>query len=101
MSHCSVTQRPFGNLPDGREATLFTLSNGRGLACDITNYGGIVTAMRVTRPDQSVVDVVLGFNKLEDYLGPHPFFGTLVGRVAGRISGAKFQLDGQIGRAHV
>ena len=95
MSHCSVTQRPFGNLPDGREATLFTLSNGRGLACDITNYGGIVTAMRVTRPDQSVVDVVLGFNKLEDYLGPHPFFGTLVGRVAGRISGAMFLLDGR------
>ena len=95
MSPCTITHRPFGNLPDGRQADLFTLSNGLGLACDITNYGGIVTAIRVTRPDQSVADVVLGFNKLEDYLGPHPFFGTLVGRVAGRISGAKFQLDGR------
>ena len=95
MSPCTITHRPFGNLPDGRQADLFTLSNGRGLACDITNYGGIVTAIRVTRPDQSVADVVLGFNKLEDYLGQHPFFGTLVGRVAGRISGAKFELDGR------
>lgn len=94
MSPCAITHRPFGNLPDGRQVHLFTLSNGLGLACDITNYGGIVTAIRVTRPDQSVADVVLGFNKLEDYLGPHPFFGTLVGRVAGRISGAKFLLDG-------
>jgi len=94
MSQCSVTHRPFGNLPDGRQADLFTLSNGCGLSCDITNYGGIVTAIRVTRPDQSVVDVVLGFNTLEEYLAPHPYFGTLVGRVAGRISGAKFVLDG-------
>jgi aldose 1-epimerase len=95
MSESSVTHRPFGNLPDGREADLFTLSNGSGFACDITNYGGIVTAIRVTRPDQSEVDVVLGFNNLEGYLGPHPYFGTLVGRVAGRISDAKFQLDGR------
>jgi aldose 1-epimerase len=95
MSPCTITHRPFGNLPDGRQADLFTLSNGLGLACDITNYGGIVTAIRVTRPDQSEVDVVLGFNNLEGYLGPHPYFGTLVGRVAGRISDAKFQLDGR------
>ena len=95
MSLCTVTHRPFGKLPDGRQADLFTLSNGCGLSCDITNYGGIVTAIRVTRPDQSVADVVLGFNKLEDYLRPHPYFGTLVGRVAGRISGAKFQLGGR------
>jgi aldose 1-epimerase len=95
MSQCTVTHRPFGNLPDGREVDLFTLSNGSGLACDITNYGGIVTAIRVTRPDQSEVDVVLGLSNLEGYLGPHPYFGTLVGRVAGRISDAKFQLDGR------
>jgi aldose 1-epimerase len=48
----------------------------------------------VTRADGSVVDVVLGFDNLQDYLGPHPCFGTIVGRVAGRISGAKFHLDG-------
>jgi len=42
---CSITRRPFGKLPDGREVDLFTLSNGSGLSCDITNYGGIVTAI--------------------------------------------------------
>jgi aldose 1-epimerase len=49
----------------------------------------------VTRADQFEVDGVLGFDKLEDYLNPHPFFGTLVGRVAGRLSGARFLLDGR------
>lgn len=91
----SIHRRPFGNLPDGRAAELFTLTNGCGLSCDITNYGGIITALRVTRADGSEVDVVLGFDNLEDYLGPHPCFGTIVGRVAGRISGAKFHLDGR------
>ncbi|MFZ9920801.1 MAG: aldose epimerase family protein [Terrimicrobiaceae bacterium] len=90
-----VSSRLFGNLPDGGAARLFTLSNGSGLACDITEYGGILTALRVARPEGSVVDVVLGFNTLEGYLKPHPYFGTIVGRVAGRISGAKFQLDGR------
>ncbi len=94
-SIAGISSRPFGNLPDGRATRLFTLSNGRGLACDITDYGGIVTALRVTRPDGSVVDVVLGFDTLEGYLGPHPYFGAIIGRVAGRISGAKFQLHGR------
>ena len=74
MSNNPVTDRAFGNLPDGREMDLFTLSNRCGLACDITNYGGIVTAIRVMRPDQSEVDVALGFNNLKGYLGPHPYF---------------------------
>lgn len=91
----SIHRRHFGNLPDGRSAELFTLNNGCGLSCDITNYGGIITALRVTRADGSEVDVVLGFDNLQDYLGPHPCFGTIVGRVAGRISGAKFHLDGR------
>jgi aldose 1-epimerase len=91
----SIHRRPFGNLPDGRAAELFTLTNGCGLSCDITNYGGIITALRVTRADGSEVDVVLGFDNLQDYLGPHPCFGTIVGRVAGRISGANFHLDGR------
>ena len=64
MSPCTIIHRSFGNLPDGRQADLFTLSNGCGFACDITNYGGIVTAIRATRPGQSEVDVVLGFNNL-------------------------------------
>ena len=91
----AILRRPFGNLPDGRSAELFTLSNGSGLSCDITNYGGIITALRVTRADDSEVDVVLGFDNLADYLGPHPCFGAIIGRVAGRISGAKFHLDGR------
>lgn len=42
----------------------------------------------------SGLDVVLGFDDLESYLGPHPYFGAAIGRVANRIGGAKIEIDG-------
>jgi aldose 1-epimerase len=39
-----------------------------------------------------VADVVLGFNTLDEYLAGHPYFGAIIGRVAGRISGGQFTL---------
>ncbi len=61
----------------------------------ITNYGGIVTSIRI--PDKNKVpgDVVLGFDNLEDYLGEHPYFGAIVGRFANRIDKGQFTLEGK------
>jgi aldose 1-epimerase len=91
----SITRSPFGQLPDGRSVERFTLANSKGVECDIITYGGTVTALRVPFRVGKTVDVVLGFDRLEDYLGPHPYFGTLVGRVAGRISSGRFTIDGK------
>ncbi len=40
-------------------------------------------------------DVVLGFDKPEDYLNEHPYFGAIIGRYANRIANGRFDLDGQ------
>jgi aldose 1-epimerase len=45
-------------------------------------------------------DIVLGFDKVEDYLSEkylnqYPWFGCAVGRVANRIKNAKFEIDGK------
>ena len=45
-------------------------------------------------PTGSAGDIVHGFESLDGYLGPHPYFGAVVGRYANRIGGAKFTLDG-------
>lgn len=90
-----VEVESFGRLPDGRKVRLFTLRNQRGMRVRITNYGTIVTELHAPDRQGRFADVVLGFDRLEPYLQGHPYFGCTVGRVANRIAGARFVLDGQ------
>ena len=90
-----IGKRSFGMLPDGREAFLFSLKNDSGMEVDITNYGGIVTAIRIPDRNREPGDVVLGFDSLEGYLGEHPYFGAIVGRFANRINKGRFTLEGK------
>ena len=86
---------PFGKTPDGRVARLFTLENAAGLRADISDYGG--TIVRLFAPDRRgrLADVVLGFERIEDYIAHSPFFGCLVGRVGNRIAHGRFTLNGR------
>jgi aldose 1-epimerase len=90
----NITKQSFGKIKDGREAFLFTMTNG-DLIAKITNFGGIVTSLIVPDRQGNAVDIVLGFNKLDDYLKEHPFFGVLVGRYANRIAKGRFILNGR------
>jgi aldose 1-epimerase len=85
----------FGKTPDGRSARLFTLENSAGLRADISDYGG--TIVRLFAPDRRgrLADVVLGFDRVEDYVAHSPFFGCLVGRVGNRIAHGRFTLNGR------
>jgi len=59
-----------------------------------TSYGGIITALRVPGRSGSIDDVVLGFDRLDDYLNDHPYFGAIVGRYANRIARGRVSIDG-------
>jgi aldose 1-epimerase len=91
----SVTAAPFGQLPDGRAATLYTLTNRQGMRADITDYGAIVVRLFAPGRDGGWDDVVLGFNRVEDYVRSSPYFGAVVGRVGNRIAHGRFTLDGR------
>ena len=78
----SLQNRPFGNLPDGRPVEAWTLIGAGGLRLEVITFGGIVTRLLVPDAEGRPADVVLGFSSLEPYLGPHPFFGAVAGRVA-------------------
>jgi len=91
----AVTVAPFGQMPDGRAVSLFTLVNARGMRADITNYGGIV--VRLFAPDRSgrLADIVLGYDTLAAYVKATPYFGALIGRVGNRTAHGRFTLDGR------
>lgn len=90
-----MSSQPFGRIPDGRPAQLFTLKLPSGLQADITDYGG--TVVRLLVPDRSgkLADIVLGFDGAEKYAAHSSYFGCLIGRFGNRIAAGKFTLDGR------
>ena len=80
--------RQFGN------AECVRLENG-GLSCEILTYGGALRCLTVPDRNGRSVDVVLGFDSLEDYMEQTGFLGALIGRFGNRIGNAEFELDGK------
>ena len=72
----------------------FSLRNQHGLEVDGLSLGGTITAIRTPDRTGRVGDIVLGMDTIEDYQRGTPFFGSIVGRYANRIAGARFELDG-------
>lgn len=91
----SIESTPFGNLPSGESVQLFSLKNSSGMEARITNYGGIIVSLSTPDRDGKLADVVLGKDDLQGYLDGHPHFACITGRVAGRIGGASFDLNGK------
>lgn len=89
-----ITSQPFGTLPSGAAADLFTLRNNHGVATTITNYGGTIVTLHTPDRRGQPGEITLGFDTFEEYLGTNPFFGCIAGRFANRIAHARFQLDG-------
>ncbi|MEI2737533.1 MAG: hypothetical protein V9F01_01960 [Chitinophagaceae bacterium] len=52
----------------GEDVYLFTLRNSKGTEVLITNYGAIITSFKLKTAKGLVNDIVLGFDKVEDYL---------------------------------
>ena len=90
-----ITKRPFGALEDGTAVSLWELTNERGLTAQVLDYG--VTIRSVLVPDKrgKLVDVVLGYDTLKEYVRDGCYLGTTVGRCANRIKGASFELNGK------
>jgi aldose 1-epimerase len=84
----------FGQLPDGTAIDRYTLTNAAGLEASVMTLGA--TLISVKTPDRAgkFDEVTLHLDTLDDYRRGHPLFGSVVGRFANRIAGAKFTLDG-------
>ena len=91
----AATEEPYGKMPDGENIRAIILTNANGVTAKIITYGGILTELRVPDKAGKFADVVLGFDNLDGYLKGHPFFGANAGRVANRVAGGKFTLDGK------
>ena len=89
-----VERADFGTMKDGTPIDIYTLTNTKGVVAKIITYGGIVTELHTPDRAGKMADIVLGFNTLEGYLGAHPYFGAIIGRVGNRIAKGRFTLNG-------
>ena len=90
-----MQEKDFFKLEDGRQARLYTLKNGNGFQVDVTDMGGCIVNLIAPDREGRPVDVALGHADPAAYEENIPYFGALVGRVANRIKGARFTLDGK------
>ncbi len=69
--------------------------NENGLSMKVTNYGGRVVSLLVPDKKGNMVDVVLGYDSLSQYLTDKAYLGSLIGRYGNRIANGKFKFDGK------
>lgn len=85
-----MISEPFGTTRDGRAVSRHLLHNTRGTEAVFIDLGATLCELWL-----GGVDVVLGFDDLAGYEAERTWFGCVVGRVANRIAGARFELDGK------
>jgi aldose 1-epimerase len=86
----NVSRHSFGQLGT-RDVGLTTLK-GDVLELRVLDYGATVQALLVPDRHGRVEDVVLGFERVEEYVACPAFVGGIVGRVANRIAHGRFEL---------
>ena len=89
-----ITKKEFGVTKNGAQAYLYTMKNENGMEAAVTDFGAILVSLLLPDADGKKTDVVLGYDRLEDYEENGCFFGAIIGRSANRIGGASFEIDG-------
>lgn len=74
---------------DGKEVYLYTINSGN-IEVDVCEVGARINALRING-----VDIVLGFNSVEEYNKSGCYAGATIGRVANRIAKGRFTLNGK------
>jgi aldose 1-epimerase len=78
---------------DNQEVSLFSLKNNNGFVCQITNFGARIVSFVVPTIGESGIDVVLGYDSIEEYQNDDYYLGVIAGRYANRIANGKFSLE--------
>jgi len=85
----------FGTV-EGHVVPLLAISSPGGLTATVTPWGARLVSLHIPDRQGKLADVVLGHDRIEDYLAYPTYFGATCGRYANRIAGGRFLLDGTL-----
>ena len=92
----SIVIRPFGQTSDGRPVSLYTMTNANGASAVVCDLGARLVSVFVPDRNGKLDDVCIGFDDASAYetrVGAS--VGATIGRVANRIGGSSFELNGK------
>ncbi|WP_066054363.1 aldose epimerase family protein [Robertmurraya korlensis] len=88
-----VVKEFFGHINE-ETVDLYTLENDHGMSVSCMTLGCIITKIMTPDRDGTLENVVIGYDSVDEYLTDSYYLGAVIGRFAGRIAGASFELDG-------
>ena len=89
-----VNKEFFGEI-SGRTVDTYTLVNDGGMSVSCITLGCIINGIVTPDRDGKMGNVVIGYDTVDEYLADSYYLGAVIGRFAGRIAGASFELDGK------
>ncbi|MEY3235293.1 aldose epimerase family protein [Aquidulcibacter sp.] len=94
ISAAATNVEPFGLTSKGESVSQITLTNDRDMRVALISYGATLTTVEFADRSGKVHNVVLSLPDMASYERTQRRWGGIIGRYAGRIAGAQFQLDG-------
>lgn len=93
MTNLETLKKAFIISIKGASTTLIVLKNQKGTQVGICNYGARITHFIVQDEQENWVDVVLGFNSIQEYLNAAELYhGVTAGPFANRIANGAFMI---------
>ncbi len=87
--------QPWGTTQDGIKVERVNLENDLGMKVSYIDYGATLTSMEVPDRQGKMQNIVLSLPDLAAYEKTKRKFASIIGRYAGRIGNARFELDGR------
>ena len=80
---------------EGSDVERVVVKNLKGMEISLLSVGCVIESLSVPDQNGRVENIVHNYKEVEHYLENPDYFGALVGRSAGRISGGKFLVSGK------
>ena len=90
----AITVSDFGFVKDGQAIKKYTVTNKNNTKASIITYGATLAEIFTADKNGNFKDILVGFDKIEDFVEKTDYQGVVVGPYANRIGNAKFSIDG-------
>lgn len=88
-----ITKVPFGTYHD-TPVIKYILTNDHGVQAGILNFAGLLQSFKVPTKDGGKADMILTSENLDEFTNNGFCTNRMIGRVAGRIDGGQFTING-------